>query len=331
MEELFNVEKMAKSIGKAKRRSTWKMIFISIAVILILGIGGFVANRVITPKLASPIRESFEYFSQISGPNEFIGITEIYPGLFGGENYYKKYKWIEGKLVFSGEGGYGYGLFRNERLGRQGWESTMQFGGAFTQEHIHYAHYNELGQRMMTFFYPQVQYDNVNNDLNSLQDMPSEKLVEIALSLDKGYSVNEAINLIPEELTAAWLWINDVSEDETLHMRTYEGEKETIGNPLVRSANTVYGFSLFEQNGEAKIEPAQQFIRSIQAGIPLKSRWQGEFKRLYTTISGEDGKLAVEDLVVNGIVVTGTTENLRQLQGLPFIKAASLGVVVDQY
>lgn len=184
---------------------------------------------------------------------------------------------------------------------------------------------------MMTFFYPQVQYDNVNNDLNSLQDMPSEKLVEIALSFDKGYSVDEAINLIPQELTAAWLWINDVSEDETLHMRTYEGEKETPGDPLVRSANTVYGFSLFEPYGEAKIEPAKQFIRSIQAGIPLKSRWQVEFKRLQTTIAGEDGKLAVEELVVNGMVVTGNAECLLKLQGLPFIKASSLGVVVDRY
>lgn len=331
MEELFNVEKMEKSIGKAKRRSTWKMIFISVAVIFILGIVGLLANRVITPKIALPIEVSFQHFSQISGPNEFIGITETYPGLFGGENHYKKYKLIEDKLVFSGEDGYGYGLFRDEKLGRQGWNSTMHFGGAFSQEHIHYPHYNELGQRMMTFFYPQVQYENVNDDLKSLQDIPSEKLVEIALSFDKGYSVDEAINLIPQELTAAWLWINDVTEDANLHMRTYVGEEEVAGEPLVRSANTIYGFSLLEPSGEAKIEPAQQFISSIQAGIPLKSRWQVEFKRLNNTIAGEDGKLAVEDLVVNGVVVTGTAERLLQLQELPFIKASSLGVVVDQY
>ena len=33
----------------------------------------------------------------------------------------------------------------------------------------------------------------------------------------------------------------------------------------------------------------------------------------------------------NGIVVTGTAESLKQLQDLPFIKASSLGVVVDKY
>jgi len=331
MEELFNVEKIEKSIGKAKRHSTWRMIFISVAVILTLGIGGAVANHVITPRLAFPIEESFMHFSQISGPNEFIGIIETYPGILGGESHYKKYKWIEGKLVFTGEGGYGYGLFRNERLGRQGRTSTMHFGGAFTQENIHYTHYNELGQRMMTFFYPQIQYKSVNDDLTYLQDIPGDKLVEMALSFDKGYSVDKAIKLIPQKLTTAFLWVNDVTEDAELHMREYVNKEPVTGSPLVRSANTVYGFSLLEPSGEAKVKPAQQFISSIQAGVTLKSRWQGEFKRLNETIAGVDGQLVVEDIVINGVVVTGTAENLQQLQKLPFIKASSLGIVADKY
>lgn len=332
VEELFNLEKMEKSIGKAKHRSTWKMIFISVAVLLTLGIGGVVANRSITQKLASPVESSFQHFSQISGPNEFIGITKNYPGILGGENHYKKYKWIEGKLVLTGEGGYGYGLFRDEKLGQQGTDSTIHFSRAFKQYDIRYPHYNELGQRIMNFFYPQVQYESVNHDLAYLQDMPNTKLVEMALSFDQGYHVDEAINLIPKELTTAWLWVNDVATDADLHMSEYVNDgKKVAGTPLVRNANTVYGFSLLEPNGEVTSDPAQQFISAIQAGAPLKSRWQGEFKRLNDTIAGEDGELAVEDIMINGAVVTGTAENLQQLQGLPFIKASSLGIVVDQY
>ena len=40
MEDLFDVKKMEKSIGKAKRRSTWKTVFISVSAFFIIFTGG---------------------------------------------------------------------------------------------------------------------------------------------------------------------------------------------------------------------------------------------------------------------------------------------------
>lgn len=332
MGELFNIEKMEKSIGKAKRRSTWKMIAISAGVLMIVSIGSYFVNRTITPKLESPIANSFANFKYISGANEFVGVTETYPGILGGENHYKTYKWIEGKIVYTGEGGYGYGLFRDEMLGRQGWGATFHFGGAFMEDHIQDVQYNELGQRIMNFFYPQVTYNKVNQDLTLLDEIPSDKLVEMALSFDQGYTISEAMALIPEGVSKTWLWVNDVSADNELQQRTIDENGEiTDKTPLVRNANTVYGFSVTEMNSEEVHSSSEQFISSISSGIQYKSRWQGEFKRLNETIAGEDSKLEVDDLVINGMVVTGTAESLKVLRDLPFIKASSLGLVVDKY
>lgn len=75
----------------------------------------------------------------------------------------------------------------------------------------------------------------------------------------------------------------------------------------------------------------ENFIGSISSGTKYRTIWQDEFKRLNETISGEDGVLSVADLEIYGAVVTGTAESLATLKDLPFIKASSLGIVVDKY
>ncbi|MGN7479033.1 anti sigma factor C-terminal domain-containing protein [Solibacillus silvestris] len=331
MGELFNIKKMEKSINRAKRRSTWKTVLITVIVLFAALIVGFVANSKLIPVLAYPIEDSFHHFQTISGPNEFIGIQETYPGILGGETHYKKYKLIEGKIVYIGEGGYGYGLFRDERLGRQGKTSTMNFGKPFNAEYTENVHYNDFGYRTMNFYYPQMDYEKMNDDLALLDEIPEGKLVEIALSFDKGYTSRDAMALIPKGITKTWLWVNDVYDEDLYSYR--KGEDGTIlsKTPLLRHSSDAYGFSVIDVDGEPAFEPAERFIGAISSGTKFKARWQGEFKRLHKTIAGDDGKLSVSDLIINGIVVTGTAEGLKQLQGLPFIKASSLGVVVDKY
>lgn len=332
MDELFDVKKMEKSIKKAKRRSTWKTIIITIIALLVLTFFGYLANNKITQVSTFPIEDSFNHFQTISGANEFIGITENYPGILGGEIYYKKYKLIEDKVVFTGEGGYGYGLLRDEWLGRQGMGSTMNFGSPSTTDDIDTVYYNEFGHRIMNFFYPQLAYEKVNDDLALLDEIPSDKLVEMALSFDKGYTSREAMELIPKGITKTWLWVNDVyDKDLSSYYKDVDGTISLEEIQPLRHSDNAYGFSVIDARGEPAYQPAERFISAISSGAKLKAHWQSEFKRLHETISGEDNKLSVSDLVINGIIVTGTAENLKQLQDLPFIKASSLGVVVDKY
>lgn len=334
IDNLFDVKKMEKVIKKAKRKASWKMVVITIVVIMFLLLIGTIFNRTMTDKLQRPIYISLTSFHEISAPNEFIGKHMYYPGILSGENYYKTYKIIEGKVVYTGEEGYGYGLFRDEKLNRGGMTSTMIMGRSYSEQDLEKQHYNELGQREMVFFYPFLNYNNYRHDLELLSDIGQEKVMEVALSFDKGYSLSEVKSMIPKDVTLSWLWVDDEDEE---NIEEYQGRVIDENNKiidtynLVRSEHTVYGVSLLNANGDIEKEPVQQFIRNIENGKEIKARWQGEFNRLFTTLGGEDGILTEDDLHYFGAVVTGDAQNLAQLKDLPFIKASSIGVITDRY
>ena len=328
-EELFDVNKMEKSLKKAQRKSILKTIMISVSVILLLGVISVFVNRLVVNKTEQPIQISFDAFQTISNANEFISTTEYYPGILGGETYYKTFKFVGGTVVYTGEGGYGYGLFRNERLNRSGFTSPNIFFGRYDgQQDIQY--YNELGQRMMVFYYPNGSYKRIATDLTKLDEINEDKLVEVGLSFDKGYSIAEALNLF-DTIQPTWLWVQDVTEEES--QEQYErsaSDGSAYMASTIRNEHTVYGFSLLTNNGDLQEEPVQQFIRAIETGKQYKSRWRGEFERLAEVIGGEDG-IQEEDIVIYGAIVSGTAEELKALQQAPFVRASSFGVITDRY
>ncbi|WP_431029843.1 anti sigma factor C-terminal domain-containing protein [Lysinibacillus sp. LZ02] len=332
-EDIFDIKKMEKTIKKAKRRANWKTVLITIIVLVVVIIVGTIMNRNINYKLERPVQFSATGFHEISAPNEFIGKLERYQGILGGENRYTTYKIIEGKVVYTGQERYGYGLFRDENLNRIGIESPILIGRSFSEQDLQKQLYNELGQREMVFFYPFLQYKIYRNDLVLLDDIGKDKVMEVALSFDRGYTFDEVQSMISNNVTLTWLWVDDVNEDADDFQYNYvdeNGEVIVLDN-LVRSEHTVYGLSLFNENGDMKEEPVRRFIGAIEANQQFKVRWQGEFKRLYETLSGEDGQLTEEDLQYYGAVVTGNAQNLSQLKDLPFIKASSIGVITDKY
>ncbi len=334
MDDIFDVNKMEKSIKKAKRRASWKTILITIVVLVVIIIVGTIANRNINYRLEGPVQISSSGFHEISAPNEFIGKLERYQGILGGENRYTTYKIIEGKVVYTGQESYGYGLFRDENLNRIGTESPILIGESFSEDDLQKQRYNELGQREMVFFYPFLQYKTYRNDLALLDDIGEDKVMEIALSFDQDYTFKEVQSMIPDDVTLSWVWVDDVNEKEdSFQMKEYDENGELIRelDNLVRSEHTVYGFSLFNANGDKAEDPVTSFISTIASGQKYKARWQGEYKRLYETLSGEDGKLTGNDLRYYGAVVTGNTETLSQLKDLQFIKASSIGVITDKY
>ncbi|MEC2074459.1 anti sigma factor C-terminal domain-containing protein [Alkalihalophilus marmarensis] len=332
-DDIFDVKKMEKTIKKAKRRANWKTVLITVMVLFVIIIAGSIINRNITDKLEMPVQLSAKGFHEISAPNEFIGKLERYQGILGGENRYTTYKIIEGKVVYTGQERYGYGLFRDEYLNRIGIESPHLIGKSFSEEDLQKQHYNELGQREMVFFYPFIQYKTYRNDLALLDDIGEDKVMEVALSFDQGYTFKEVQSLIPDNMTLTWLWVDDVDEEkENFQFEQFDDNGEVIGyDKFLRSEHTVYGVPLLDENGDIKEEPVFWFIGAIEANQQHKARWQGEFKRLYETLSGADNQLTEKDLQYYGAVVTGNAQNLSQLKDLPFIKASSIGVITDKY
>lgn len=330
-EVLFDIDKMEQSIKKAKRRTNWKIAFITVIVVFLVIIVGFLANFKFVQRAERPIENSFFSFQEIISPNEFIGKHEHYYGFFGGENYFTTYKIIEGKVVYTGTNRYGYGLFRDEKLSN-GKDVPRIMSESKSEKDIQYRHYNELGHREMVFFYPFAQYKTYRNDLTLLDEIGEDKVMEIALSFDKAYTLKEVQSLIPKQVTLTWLWVDDIKDEANHFITAREENNEVIEKEnLVRSEYTAYGVSLIDQDGQPMVKPIEHFIEVIQDGKQIKARWQTEFKRLYETIGGEDGKLTKEDLQFFGAVVTGDAKRLAELKNLPFIKAASIGVVADKY
>lgn len=191
--------------------------------------------------------------------------------------------------------------------------------------------YNNIGQELMMFYYPYVDYgDRYKNDLNLLEDIGNDKYMEIALSFDKEYSISEVNNIIPENINLTWYWIDTVENGHKNTQKQYTDKQkmedgeiiEVEQYPDICYEDYAYGIKTINEYGEKIGNPVENFIKALE---------EGERTHIYDIIAGEDGKLTKDDIRVQGVVVTGDAQNLELLTSLPFIKAATIGVVTDKY
>ena len=63
----------------------------------------------------------------------------------------------------------------------------------------------------------------------------------------------------------------------------------------------------------------------------IYDKYRNEIDRIYNNFLGEDNELTLDDIKIQGVVVTGDKKNLKNLQNQEFIKASSLGATVDKY
>ena len=342
LDSLFDdlkTSKLKKAVRKAKWHSILRNIIISFLVLGVIMIGGTIINRGVIDKTWTPVQIAIDSFNDISAPNNYIGKTNRYYGILSGRTEYTTFKIIEGKVVYTGENEYNYGLFKDYRGNWVATESPLILGESWDASDVELQRYNELGQREMVFFYPFLDYPDYKNDLQLLDNIASTKVMEMALSLDKDYGMEEVNNMLPESVTLSWYWLDDLNEQEKEDSkpRTVEQQKPD-GTPYIvdypprlRSERTVYGIKAYNPNGTPLDEPEHEFILALKHGMDYDTRLKSEFERVFQNIAGEDSEITKEDFRVLGVVVTGDAESLKNLQDLPFIKATSLGVITDKY
>jgi hypothetical protein len=338
--EHLKKNKLKKAIKKAKWQSILRNVFISLVVLIVFLIGGSIANRELVYKLETPIQIAVSAFNEISAPNEYIGEIDRYHGILGGNNSFTTYKIIEDKVVYTGESEYSYGLFQDYYGNRIGTESPSIIGTSNDTENLDVQKYNELGQREMIFFYPFIDYSQYKNDLELLDQIEANKIMEIALSFDQAYNMDNVRNMLPNDVTLSWYWIDDLNEQEkeanksiTITDIDANGKQiiEEADYSQIRSEKTVYGIKAFDENNERLENPLQHFIWALENGKEFNTRFKGEFERVYNNLLGQDGKLTENDIKVFGVVVTGDAESLKSLRELPFIKSSSIGVVTEKF
>jgi hypothetical protein len=331
-------EKITKNtIRKAKLYSTLKTIGISIIVTGVALVGVSILNHKILTFIGLKKFHQEATFREISGPNNYILGVVFDQGLFSGESEYSTYKVIGNKPVYNGTTIVDYSIFpfTNSRYGNvQG--NILVFENNNSDISNKSNLYNSLANKEMMFYHPKVNYKSYNNELSSLNNMDENKSMEIALSLDKEYSVKEVQNMIPKDVNLSWYWIDTNNEKDLEGLRgrvkeTDKNGKEKIvyKNPYPILASNIYGMDGIDSHGLILKEPEMSFIQNIQYGLTQKSRYETEFKRINNNLSGKDGKIDKEGIKIIGVVVTGNAKDLKILQKKDYIKGSTIGVVVD--
>jgi len=336
VEKFFN-EFKNKKLGRVIKRARWQTILRNIVISFLVFCVFYIAISCFVNTYISR-RENAAYsykfaFNNISAPNKHIGRATRQFSPFRIRTDYTTYKIIEGKVVYTGKIEESY-IFPS--LGMIMTECPPILDYNFDTEYFEYRRYNEFGQRVMVFFYPFVKYDSYEymNDLGLLDDIGNEKYMEMALSFNREYTIEEVEKMLPEGTTVTWYWVDDLSENEKEMLKIPRAERlemePPIDIPAVRSEYTAYGIKLYDTCGGEITDPVGRFINFIAEGKTGYQKWN-EFDRIYNNIAGDDGKLTPDDIKIWGAVVTGNSESLKVLIGLPFIKASSLGVVTDKY
>ncbi|WP_053955026.1 anti sigma factor C-terminal domain-containing protein [Inediibacterium massiliense] len=320
--------KISKAVKKAKRFSTIKIIMISFITVIIVSIATISISNEISDQRWDEYIQKIKYRYVVQAPNKFPGMFYSYKGYFGGEIEHKTFKYINGKRVYTGTYGIQYNL-----LG----ENFPQGNGSFIsntnmnwEEQNYLPRYNDIGQELMVFYYPYVDYGNrYKNDLSLLEDIGDKKYMEIALSFDKEYSIDEVYNMIPKNLNLTWYWVDTVKDNDKKTKKQYT-DKQNVGGKIVPVEqypdlcyeNDAYGIKTINEYGEKIESPEENFIQGLK---------EGEITHIYDIIAGADGKLTKEDIKIQGVVVTGDAESLKSLRNFTFIKASSIGVITDKY
>lgn len=170
------------------------------------------------------------------------------------------------------------------------------------------------GERLVEFYSPGFNYGFLPDERGLLEEIDNNKVVEMAFSFDDAYGLEEVEELFSEQLN--WYWV-DVSTDADL-----EEDQQPI-----------YGYNAygFFQNRDT-LESAGMFIRQLEWLREEKGHFQPEAERIYGVMTGAgSGELEAEDLLVSGVVVSGTPEELLAFSELPMVRTAVLGATTDKY
>lgn len=328
LDEMFEEikgSKMRNAVKKAKRRSTMKIVFISLLTFIVLIIAIVTIGEKIISKRQFAYVEKIENNYIVQAPNKFPGEFFTINTFLSGKTEHKTYKVINGKRIYTGTYGEEYSLFGENYVSSTG---TFLSDTEMNDEEIHYLpRYNDMGQKLMVFYYPYVDYtDYYSNDLDLLEDVGSNQYIEMALSFDAAYSIDEVIKMMPSAVKVTWYWVDVVREEDKKTQEYYVNKQEdgqmVIQYPDLCYEDYAYGFKTTNEYGEIIEAPEERFMNALI---------RGEKNHIVDILAGEDGTLTKEDIKVQGIVVTGEAEALEVLKTLPYIKGSSMGIVTDQY
>ncbi|MDF2791177.1 MAG: polymerase sigma factor, sigma-70 family [Bacillus sp. (in: firmicutes)] len=300
LKNIFDDKSLNKSLKKAKWITFFRTLLISAIVCILLAIGIYRTNLWWISKKGSEVAsELIRQDAVMKAPNTIINTETLDIGLFKGTIKREVYKVIENKVIPWDT--------QEVHFGLRGFKSTSFSShstkiDSTTQIHI------PSGDREMLFYVPQFKYKKYANDLLKIKQYPNDKYIEMAISFDKSYALQEVKKMLPNAVNPTWYWVNDYS-----NKFDYRDAPE--------SGQWLFGIS----------DPSSK-LGQVLSTPKVKSE-SGFLNRL-KKFNKNDYKFIKErqkDGFIIGVVVTGTKNSLSSLQGQPYVKASSLGVIVDKY
>lgn len=288
-----------KALKKAKRKHWIINILISIVVCIVLLVLFNRLGNYLAAQNTKQLHDNLFLQHAIAQPNVTINSqVTANSSMFGGNIITNRYKNIDGYLVpwstlTSTYSWFGASIDYNELI--PGFHSSGENSFEYDKQ---------TKQKVASFYHPKIKeyYDGVQNQLEAVVQLENS-VAEVAISFKEPLTVKQLQENIPDTLNIAWLYM------------TSKVTNEAAGP----SGVTIYGYS----DSELSKEAFDEFINNLK-----KYDQRQSIDEIQKYIE-ENEKKSFNDIAVLGVMLTGRTENFKQLLGKDFIRGASVGVTAS--
>ncbi|WP_077622502.1 anti sigma factor C-terminal domain-containing protein [Sediminibacillus massiliensis] len=301
------------SVKKAIRKQTFKFISIcSVCTLIILFVLYHGASFMLDKKIESASASML--YARVNGANIYEDVNSVdYHGLLSATYISKFSKYMGDREITWNVTEEKFTVFNRNKA-----DAITIRDRNFSEELNRRVLYNKYnGERQVDFYYPQIEYDFLPQELNIATELEEDKLVEVALSFDKGYTTKEIEKLMGEE-NVTWFWVDTATEEKIDNF-------SNTRSPYV-DGPSADGFQVYSDDYTSS---AKEFLRDIQQ-LKEEGTYQAAAKRMAEGINGESIP-HVLDVKLIGAIVTGTPEQLNEYKELGIVRASTIGATIDFY
>ncbi|MDR9852682.1 anti sigma factor C-terminal domain-containing protein [Paenibacillus sp. VCA1] len=321
--EQDNVQHFRNLLKKTKRKSMLRNIIISVLSAMVVIVGLLIADKMLLSRSANKALSDLYHYQLISSPNVLLGESQSLDSVLGGTAIYRTYKIIEGIPLPWDEEKIHYNVF-GQYGPFVGGHSPLNVKDPDMEKLNMARPYNVMnGQRELMFFHPEVHYPDLLNELNKLDQIDSGKKVEMAISLDHAYTANEIRDMLPSGVHARWFWVDTYTPE---YIKFMNGPPAL---PLI--SPNVYGFAAYADPEDTRENDEGKFIEYVNEGLKQNGNYDWEYTQIFNQLRGAKKEPAKDDVHPIGVVVTGSPETLRALQGKSYVRAVVLGAIAEKY
>ncbi|MBC1371221.1 hypothetical protein HB847_02485 [Listeria booriae] len=276
-----------------------KKILMTLATLAVLcGIAFVVLLKSVTSS-AVQLDEAVLNQSIVNGPNVKLGNqVKISADLFGGKFMYKQMKDVDGYIIPWSD------VYASYTNSGDNWYQ----GNAMSETNGTTEFAENTNQKMMHFYKPDGSYPSVANELEGLTGN-TNKVMEVAISFDKPYDLQEVVGFLPTNLNVAWFWLEAENTNELLDMAQ------------------VYGFEGLQKPipGVTAKEVYAANYSNFLVGLDKLQNKTSKMADMYAKYN----ELNWSEVQIQGIIVTGQEKNLKTIANQKFIRASEIGATAD--